>query len=170
VLAAVQIAVLAVCNRIEQQRDFASLPVHMERRADPGHDLHVERWGGERVLVSARSGRYQLVHFWATWCPPCRKELPALMELASRKRDRIQVWAVSTDREWGAVQRFLDGDVPPGVVRDSNNEATRVYGVTGLPDSYLIDPDGRIRARFSGAQNWSSREMDRILDQLVPAS
>ena len=170
VLAGIQLALFAVCDRIDEHRNRATLPVHVERRSDPGHDLFVECLGGKRVLVPARSGRYQLVHFWATWCPPCRKELPALLDLASRKRGRIQVWAVSTDTEWSVVQRFLDGDVPPVVVRDSNNEASRAYGVTDLPDSYLLDREGRIRARFSGAQNWSSREMDRILEQLMLTS
>ena len=169
-LVALQLTMIAVCNRVDERRDRAQLPVRVERRADSGHDLFVERLGGETVLVPARSGRYQLVHFWATWCPPCRMELPALMDLASRKRGRIQIWAVSTDREWSAVRRFLDGDVPPAIVRDSNNEASRAYGVTDLPDSYLLDPDGRIRARFSGAQNWGSREMDRILEQLMMTS
>jgi thiol-disulfide isomerase/thioredoxin len=135
----------------------------MERRSEPAPDLTVERFGGARLMLPARSGHYQLVHFWATWCPPCRTELPALLDLAERERGRILVWAVSTDRDWPSVEGFLDGRVPPQVVRDPTGEAAHRYRVTGLPDTYLIDPDGRVRARFAGAQNWSAPEMDRIL-------
>lgn len=75
--------------------------------------------------------------------------------MARRNRRRLEVWAITTDREWMAVHRFIGGDVPSVVVRDPSGAASRSYGVTGLPDSYLIDPQGRIRAKFSGAQNWT---------------
>ena len=87
--------------------------------------------------------------------------------MARQNRSRLDVWAVSTDREWSTVDRFFEGNVPSFVVRDSRGVGSQAYGVTTLPDSYLIDPQGRIRARFSGAQNWSAREMDKILDQIT---
>jgi len=87
--------------------------------------------------------------------------------MARRNRHRLQVWAVTTDRDWVAVHRFIEGDVPSVIVRDPSGAASQSYGVTDLPDSYLIDPRGHIRARFSGAQNWSAREMDNILNQLM---
>lgn len=163
----VQIAVVALCNRVDLDRRSATLPVNVEHRSDPARDLVVEKPNGERQLVRARSNRFQLVHFWATWCPPCRKELPTLLEMARQNRGRLDVWAVTTDREWSTVGRFFEGDLPSIVVRDPSGVGSRAYGVTSLPDSYLIDPQGRIRARFSGAQNWNAREMDRILDQLI---
>jgi thiol-disulfide isomerase/thioredoxin len=166
-LAVVQLAFVAVCDRVDRDRERAALPVRMERRSDPAHDLVVEGLGGGQRVVPARSGRFQLVHFWATWCPPCRKELPTLLEMAARNRHRFQVWAITTDHDWRAVRQFIEGDVPSVVVRDPSGAASRSYGVTGLPDSYLVDPRGRIRARFSGAQNWSTREMDKILNQLM---
>lgn len=144
-----------------------ALPVRVEPRSEPGSDFIVEKPSGERQLVRARTIRFQLVHFWATWCPPCRKELPTLLEMARRNRGRLDVWAVTTDREWTTVRRFFEGEVPSIVVRDPSGGGSRAYGVTSLPDSYLIDPQGRIRARFSGAQNWSASEMDEILDQLM---
>ena len=56
------------------------------------------------------------------------------------------------------------------VVRDPTGEAADAYRVTGLPDSYLIDPAGRIRARFSGAQNWRAPEMDEVIDGITRGS
>lgn len=169
-LAAVQVAFVLLCNRTGVERERASLPVRVEHRDEPARDLHVETSGGGRQVVRARSGRFQLVHFWATWCPPCKDELPALFEMADRHRDRLGVWAVSMDVDWATVQRFLGDDVPALVVRDPEGITSQAYRVTELPDSYLIDPQGVIRARFSGAQNWSAREMDRVLDGFVRGS
>jgi len=61
--------------------------------------------------LSAYRGRSFLLHFWATWCPPCRTELPGLLELA--KQGDVEVLVVGLDSEWGAVERFLAGPVPP---------------------------------------------------------
>ena len=87
--------------------------------------------------------------------------------MARQNRNRLDVWAVSTDREWSAVDRFFEGTVPSLVVRDPGGVGSQAYGVTTLPDSYLIDPQGRIRARFAGAQNWSAGAMDKILDEIT---
>lgn len=165
--AALQLGVVALCKRVDESRARNKLPVHVEPRAEQAHDFAVEGPSGERFLVRARSGGYQLVHFWATWCPPCRKELPTLIDMARRDRRQLRVWAVSTDSAWAAVSQFLDDSVPKTVVRDVGGRAARTFGVTGLPDSYLIDPHGRIVARFSGAQNWSSGEMQTMIDQII---
>ncbi len=169
-LVAAQLAVVAVWHRVDRARERAALPVHVEHRSDPARDLVVERPNGERRLVGAASRRFRLVHFWATWCPPCRKELPTLLEMARRNRGRLDVWAVSTDPEWSAVERFFEGNVPSIVVRDPGGEGSQAYRVTSLPDSYLIDPQGRIRARFSGAQNWTAGDMAAILERILTSS
>jgi thiol-disulfide isomerase/thioredoxin len=165
-LAAAQIGLILLWSRSDRDRERSLLPVRAERRSDPAPDLVVERPGGEREAVPARSGRWQLVHFWATWCPPCRMELPTLFDMAKRNRARLTVWAITTDTEWSKVRRFLNGEVSPLVVRDPDGTGARAYGVGDLPDSYLIDPEGKVRARFPGAQNWSGREMRAILDSL----
>jgi thiol-disulfide isomerase/thioredoxin len=167
---AVQAIFWLVSGRVDRARLEARLSVTMEPRSEAAPDLWVERSDGSRVHVPARSGRFQIVHFWATWCPPCREELPMILELAKNNRHRLTVWAISTDPDWSIVRRYLDEDVPAQVVRDAGGAGSRAFRVTGLPDSYLIGPDGLIRARFSGAQRWTSKEMDRILDRLMQGS
>lgn len=166
VLAAAQVTLLFVVRHVDEERAGRDLPVTMERRSEPGRDLVVERPDGSRVAVAARSGGYQLVHFWATWCPPCVKEIPSLSALARRDPERLRVWAVSTDPEWGIVENFFRGEIPGYVVRDPGG-AARAYTVRGLPDSYLLDPGGRVVARFAGGQDWTSDEMRRVLDGVM---
>jgi thiol-disulfide isomerase/thioredoxin len=170
VLIMAQLAFIGLYQRLKQSRKPDGLRVEMERRSDPAPDLVVELPDGSRRTMSARSERFQLVHFWATWCPPCRKEIPSLLELARRDPTRLEVWAISTDPRWGSVREFFQGDVPASVVRDPTGAATRAYVVTGLPDSYLLDPGGRVVARFAGGQHWSSAKMRKILDRLIVGS
>ncbi len=90
--------------------------------------------------------------------------------MAQKNRRRLSVLAISTDPDWRAVHQFLGGRVTPEIVRDPASIGAKALRVTSLPDSYLIGPDGRIRARFSGPQRWNSEKMGRILDQLILGS
>lgn len=165
-LALTQLAVVILWQRLDQSRMASGLSVAMEPRSGPGHDLTTERADGSEQIIAARSDRFQLVHFWATWCPPCRKELPTLLALERRERKRLRVWIISTDTDWAPIRAFFRGKVPASVVRDAK-QGYRSYGVTGLPDTYLLDADGQVVARFAGGQHWNSRAMDDILDQLM---
>jgi len=93
---------------------------------------------------------------WATWCAPCRVELPKLLELG-RELDRAgrgSVVAVVVDDDWTAVRRFFGGVIPPEVVAVKGHTANNLYDVSTLPDTYLVDADGNVRLRFRGARDW----------------
>lgn len=99
-----------------------------------------------------------LVHFWATWCVPCRRELPALLAAAREAGVGDRVLAVSTDASWGPVRGFFDGAIPAPVVREPAGAAARALGVSSLPDTYLLDAQGRATRRIAGALDWSRPE------------
>ncbi|HET9327564.1 MAG TPA: TlpA disulfide reductase family protein [Candidatus Eisenbacteria bacterium] len=166
VLLLAQLAAFGVWQRVDRERKTAGLIVAAEPRSEPGHDLVIERPDGAVHPMAARSGGFQLVHFWATWCPPCRKEMPTLLELARRERERLDIWIITTDRDWKPVRAFFRGKIPANVVRDVSG-GHRAYGVDDLPDSYLLDPSGRVVARFAGGQHWSSAAMRKTLDRLM---
>lgn len=95
---------------------------------------------------------HSLVHFWATWCAPCVKELPALLDAA--EAEGVPLLAV-TDEPWPVVERFFGGGVPGGIVRDPAADAAARWGVSGLPDTFVVQ-DGRIVARMGGPRDWTS--------------
>ena len=105
-----------------------------------------------------------LVHFWATWCEPCREELPELIALSRELSDtRLTLLAISEDRDWKSVQTYFDGQVPPEILWDASGEGEKLYEVSTLPDTYLVDPKGRLILRFGGARDWSSPAAKRLL-------
>jgi thiol-disulfide isomerase/thioredoxin len=167
-LVAVQVVAVLVYRAVERRRERAPRSFAVERLTS-GQRAPVVEVEGHAGRVPA-AGKVVLVHFWATWCPPCREELPGLLALGDelRRTGRFELHAVSVDDDWTTVERYFDGLVPPGVVRARDREAFRRYGVSTLPDSYLVDREGRLVERFGGARDWRSpAAVAHLRDKLV---
>lgn len=119
------------------------------------------------VTLSQFRGKPVLLNFWATWCPPCVEEVPALVALQKQMGDKVVVLAVSTDEDEDAYKKFTRQRMP-GVltVRDSQHQANTLYGTYAFPETYLIDRQGVIRRKFIGAVNWTSPEIIDYLSKM----
>lgn len=108
--------------------------------------------GGGEARLSQQRGRAVLVNFWATWCVPCRTEMPELERLQDELRgERFVVWTVNLQEDEAAVREFLrEVGVRLPVLLDAEGEVTRVYGVRALPATFLIDPQGIVRQQRLG--------------------
>jgi thiol-disulfide isomerase/thioredoxin len=116
-------------------------------------------------------GRTVLLNIWATWCGPCRKEMPTLDRLQARLgSERFQVVALSIDRGGAAaVQRFYAeiGVRQLAFFIDSTGRAGGALGLIGLPGTLLIDPEGREIGRLIGPAEWDSPEMIAFLQSRI---
>jgi len=135
-------------------------------------DLTLVNPDGAARRLSDLRGKTVLLHFWATWCPPCREELPGLLALGrDLSRDGgLEVVAVTLDDDWAAVRSFFGGDVPSEVVQDKSSQSTHIYDVSALPDTYLVDPDGSLAMRFGGARDWRGQMARNVLADFVEGS
>jgi len=122
---------------------------------------------GERVKLSdyVGQGQYALVDFWASWCGPCRREIPTLIEMHKKYKDKgllvlgVGVWEDSHDVHLQAVKEL---QIPyPQIYDDQNNHATSLYGIMGIPQIMLIGPDGVIMQR-----DLRGEQIDEILSQI----
>ncbi len=107
---------------------------------------------GGSVTLAARRGRTVVLNFWATWCGPCRVEMPDLQSLYKRAAGSIPIIAVNQGESPETVRAWADElGLTLTVVLDQTQELTRLYHVRGLPSTYVIAPDGIITHIFYGA-------------------
>lgn len=126
---------------------------------------------GKLTKLSDLKGKVVLVHFWATWCPPCAAELPALDALqAALPADKFELLAISVD-ENGAkdVEPFrkkIPFSFPVIYDNDSAHPVSDVYGTFRLPESYLVDKTGKVVKKYSGPQEWKSAAVQGEIKKL----
>jgi thiol-disulfide isomerase/thioredoxin/outer membrane lipoprotein-sorting protein len=115
-------------------------------------DFTLRNLQGHQVSLSGLKGQVVVLDFWATWCPPCRKSLPEIAQLARDKADSgVLVYAVNVKEEMAQVEHFLSQqNYSISVLLDSNGEVAAKYRVTGIPQTVVIGKDGKVRKVFVG--------------------
>jgi thiol-disulfide isomerase/thioredoxin len=123
--------------------------------------------GRERSLAEWR-GKTVVVNFWATWCEPCREEMPSLERLKARLSGKaFDVLAVNVGESPERVARFTrEVPVTFPIVYDKDSAMAKTWKVRGYPTSYVLGPDGRIRYYFVGELDWASDEVVRAIEAL----
>src|SRR5439155_17551750 len=121
---------------------------------------------GETLKLREQRGKAVMINFWATWCPPCREEMPAMERLYRRHRERgFVLLAVSVDTDASLVRPFLEHHkLTFPVALDAKMELANTYGVRALPSSFLIDRNGYMTALALGPRPWDSRAAHALVE------
>ena len=132
-------------------------------------DFTLKDLSGRSVQLSSLKGKVVLVNFWATWCPPCREEIPSMLRMNQAMQGKPFQWlAVSID-EGGkeAVAGFFKkaGAEMPALL-DTDGAVARRYGTTGVPETFVIDTKGVIMKKVVGGMDWSAPEVLAALEDL----
>jgi peroxiredoxin len=116
---------------------------------------------GDKISLSSFRGKVVLINFWATWCPPCRDEMPSLNRLFKGLRNEgLAVLAVSTDKRLSDVKGYVSGHpVDFHVLIDAELKTSRRYKVFSMPTTFLLDRKGVIIKRYLGEEAWDSPEI-----------
>lgn len=160
VLAATSFAVLVGCNSSR-----ASLKPEAQRKQAP--TFEAKDSNGKAVTLADYKDRVVLLNFWATWCEPCKMEIPWFMEFETQYRDRgFAVLGVSLDETgWKSVAPFVAHNHINYKITMGTEELGTLYGVQALPTTYMIDRSGRLAAAHRGLMSKATYE-DEILGLL----
>ncbi|QVQ25147.1 TlpA family protein disulfide reductase [Achromobacter deleyi] len=126
--------------------------------------------GRERKL-SAWRGNVVIVSFWATWCDPCRDEIPIMSTMAKRHREEgLRLVAVNVGESPAKISAFLaKWPVAGTVLHDRNSAASKKWEAVGLPANYLVDRGGSIRYWHLGELDWTSTRVSSVVTKLLRA-
>lgn len=144
------------------------------RRSGPqaAADFVATDLAGNAVRLSALRGKVVVLNLWATWCPPCREEMPSMERLYRRFKDRdFVLLAVSEDEDGRkAVEPFVrDGGFTFPVLLDPERQVGAKYGVWGYPETFIIDRAGMVAERVIGPRDWASQASTDQIERLLSA-
>jgi thiol-disulfide isomerase/thioredoxin len=118
----------------------------------PAPEFNLKNLSGEDTGLTDYRGTGLVINFWATWCPPCRAEMPLFGDVADKYEESLVVLAINSGESLEQVMAFAPGFSPQIVfLLDSDNSVGDLYRVRGLPTTYFIDGDGFIQAMHIGA-------------------
>jgi cytochrome c biogenesis protein CcmG/thiol:disulfide interchange protein DsbE len=137
------------------------------RIGSPAPDFTVQD-ADRKISLSDLRGKLVVLNFWATWCAPCVEEMPSLVQLQQRMKDKgVTVLAVSVDVDDSAYHKFLtDHKIDLLTARDPDQKSNRLYGTFRYPETYIIDRNGVVRRKFIGAVDWGLPEIVDFLNKL----
>ena len=124
--------------------------------------------GGKFNLAEQR-GKWVFVHFWASWCGPCRREIPAIQRLLETNKNKNLVFSIINTAESDDIIFNFLGVIAPDIVSlmDRDGLVTEAWKPRGLPSTYLVDPAGVIRYQVLGGRTWDKPEYLKFLNSLV---
>jgi thiol-disulfide isomerase/thioredoxin len=129
-----------------------------------------DEYGNEHTMSNYR-GKVVALHFWATWCPPCRKELPSIDYLQKvLDKEEFTFITLSVDREGiNVVAEYMAShninNLP--IFLDENMKAARALFINGIPSTILIDREGREIGRILGDRDWSLLEVENLMRRII---
>jgi peroxiredoxin len=125
---------------------------------------------GKKVDLTQQKDKILIVHFWATWCPPCVEETPALSKFWEqyKNRDDVALYAISVDKDWKTIDDFFEknpSSLP--LYRDPGEATAKRFGSSQYPETYIVNRKGRVLFRVQGAVDWADADVRARIEQII---
>ncbi|MCI5139804.1 MAG: TlpA family protein disulfide reductase [Candidatus Electrothrix sp. AR1] len=167
--------ILSACGQEEEQqrkmseeptpRVITMQPYGPPVAGNPAPDFTLVDIEGRTWTLSELKGQVVFLNFWATWCPPCISEMPAMQNLYNTlPQDQFKMLAVLYSDEAGNAKEFAKKlDITLPILVDEGNQVGMNYGLTGVPETFILDKEGIIREKVKGPAEWDSAESIHML-------
>ena len=145
---------------------FELMGIAQPKRVKVAPEFALQDTHGRTVQLVDFKGKPVLLNFWATWCEPCKEELPSMQKLYENlSKEGIEVIAISIDRgDPSKVQKYVDKyHLTFPVLLDPDQKVRKNYYIMGLSTSYLIDAEGKLQGFVSGARTWDSEASRQVM-------
>lgn len=166
----ISIVFISVTGYAESIQDkLLKLGISVTDKKTESIDFELEDMNGNLRTLSSYRGKLVFLNFWATWCGPCRIEMPSMQRLYNElNNDGFEIIAVDLMEDKKVVKKFLDqNNLTFPVLLDKKGNVGALYGVRSIPTTYLIDKDGYIIARQIGAREWDTQEIQSVFRDIL---
>jgi thiol-disulfide isomerase/thioredoxin len=144
------------------------------KAAAPARPRVVLARDGARRDLGSKTGKGLILHFWASWCPPCREEMPELVKFAKDTKGdaNVEFLSVSVDEDWKIVDAWLKEQRISGlpVTLDPKGATASLYGITGYPETFFVAPSGEIVQHLVGPADWGAAPLRAFAAEFSRAS
>jgi len=172
-IAVTSVLLMVACTGIGHTAPPDMLPVAertIVKLGEPAPNFQLRDLNGYLITLSDLRGKVVLLNFWATWCGPCRVEMPAMEQLYRMfQRKDFEILAVSTDAQGAAITRPFQQEnrLTFPILHDPDYRVGLTYGARSLPMTFLIDRQGIIRHQVFGARDWEAPEAQQLVQMLM---
>ena len=156
VIAAIALIILFTVAMVNAMSKEEVKPVDKQSGLEIGNkapDFELKLLTGETVKLSDYQGKRVLLNFWATWCPPCKAEMPDMQKLHETYKDQIVILAVNMDVQNDVAGFVKEMGITFPILLDEKNEVNEKYQILSIPTSYFLDEKGFISDKFNGAMS-----------------
>ncbi|MDH4328291.1 MAG: TlpA family protein disulfide reductase [Nitrospira sp.] len=164
------LSVSAEAESLFPQAQAVERNLTMVKVGDEAPNFHLRDLAGNMISLSQLRGKVVLLNFWATWCGPCRVEMPAMEQLyRAFPRREFEILAISTDAQGVAVTRPFQQEMgfTFPILHDAEYRVGLIYGARSLPLTFMVDRQGVIRKKIFGARDWGSPEARELIQTLM---
>lgn len=135
----------------------------------PAYKIELTDIDGSKYTLDEAKGHWVFVHFWASWCGPCREEMPAIQKMWKKLESKgLKIALINTSEDEDTVFNFL-GIYAPDIraLMDKNGDITEKWKPRGLPATYLVDKQGNVQYQALGGRKWNTKTYLDFLQQLI---
>lgn len=133
-------------------------------------DLALKDSSGKDYNLTGQKGRVLFLNFWASWCEPCRTEMPSIQALYARFKDdkRFQMLTVLYKDDYSKAANYMkENGFQFPLFLDPDSKTATAYGITGVPETYILDKNGILKKRILGPEDWNSTRVVSFVNGLI---
>ncbi|MDR2700945.1 MAG: TlpA family protein disulfide reductase [Spirochaetaceae bacterium] len=155
----------------ETEQAFREAKIRIPKQQMVPADFSLPLLNGGSAALSAYKGKVVVLNFWATWCQPCRDEMPSMETFYKRFKSRgLEILAVDGGEDAATVLQFIrnNGYTFP-VLLDRDNKVNSLYGIRAIPTTFILDREGKIIGQIMGSARWDNPKMTAAFEALLKA-